>query len=55
MHPQYCAKEVLRAHANVGFALDGDADRVVVIDERTGTVVLGAGMLALFTARDPSK
>ncbi|MEY4579987.1 MAG: hypothetical protein RL701_4690, partial [Pseudomonadota bacterium] len=34
MHPEHCAKEVLRNRAHVGFALDGDADRVVVIDEK---------------------
>ena len=50
MHPQYCAKEVLRAHANVGFALDGDADRVVVIDEK-GRQVNGDAVMALCATR----
>lgn len=50
MHPEYCAKEVLRNKAHVGFALDGDADRVVVIDEK-GRQVNGDAVMALCATR----
>jgi len=50
MHPEYLAKEVVRYRADVGLALDGDADRLVLVDER-GEVVDGdklMGVLALY-------
>ncbi len=50
MHPEYLAKEVLRYRADVGVALDGDADRLVLVDER-GEVVDGdklMGVLAVY-------
>jgi len=50
MHPECCAKEVLRSKAHVGFALDGDADRVVVIDEK-GRQVNGDAVMALCATR----
>jgi phosphoglucosamine mutase len=50
MHPAHCAKEVVRSHAHVGFALDGDADRVVVIDEK-GREVNGDAIMALCATR----
>lgn len=50
MHPGACAKEVLRRKADIGFALDGDADRVVVVDER-GRVVNGDAIMALCATR----
>jgi phosphoglucosamine mutase len=50
VHPEYCAKEVMRAKAHVGFALDGDADRVVVIDEK-GRQVNGDAVMALCATR----
>ena len=34
LHPQGLAKAVRQYRADVGFALDGDADRLVVVDER---------------------
>jgi phosphoglucosamine mutase len=50
MHPEGLAKEVVKFRADIGFALDGDADRLVVVDERgeivDGDKVLGA--LALY-------
>jgi phosphoglucosamine mutase len=50
MYPQTLAREVVRYRADIGFALDGDADRLVVVDEKgeiiEGDKVLGA--LALF-------
>jgi phosphoglucosamine mutase len=50
VHPEHCAKEVKRSHAHVGFALDGDADRVVVIDEK-GRQVNGDAIMALCATR----
>jgi phosphoglucosamine mutase len=50
LHPQTVADEVKRLRADIGVALDGDADRLVVIDELGGEVngdqLLGA--LALY-------
>jgi phosphoglucosamine mutase len=50
VHPDHCAKEVIRVKADVGFALDGDADRVVVIDEK-GRQVNGDAIMALCATR----
>jgi phosphoglucosamine mutase len=50
MHPEHCAKQVLRHRAHVGFALDGDADRVIVIDEK-GRQVNGDAIMALCATR----
>jgi len=50
MHPESLAKEVLRYRADVGVALDGDADRLVMVDEK-GDVVDGdklMGVLAVY-------
>ncbi len=46
MHPEYLAKEVLRYRADVGIALDGDADRLVMVDER-GEVIDGDKLMAV--------
>lgn len=50
LFPAHLASEVLRLRADVGFAFDGDADRLVVVDEEGkiahGDVLLG--VLALF-------
>ncbi len=40
MHPEYLAKAVLEYRADLGIALDGDADRLVLVDEK-GEVVDG--------------
>lgn len=45
LHPEAAARAVLRHGAQVGFALDGDADRLVAVDER-GQVVDGDALLA---------
>lgn len=46
MHPQDLANEVLKYRADIGFALDGDADRLVVVDNMgkiiKGDILLGA-------------
>ena len=34
MHPENVAKLVREYRADIGLALDGDADRLVVIDEK---------------------
>lgn len=50
LHPQGLAKAVRQYRADVGFALDGDADRLVVVDEK-GSVIDGdklLGALALY-------
>jgi len=50
MHPETVRKGVLEHHADVGIALDGDADRVVMVDENA-QVIDGDTMLAI-CARD---
>jgi phosphoglucosamine mutase len=50
LHPDNCAEMVLKYRADIGICLDGDADRLVVIDHEGG-VVPGdqlLGILALF-------
>jgi len=50
MHPETLAKTVIDKRADIGIALDGDADRVVLVDEQ-GEVVDGdklMGVLAIF-------
>jgi phosphoglucosamine mutase len=49
-HPQACQRAVLERRADLGLALDGDADRVHLIDE-TGAVVDGDQIMALIAAR----
>jgi len=39
-HPEALSKKVLETRADIGIALDGDADRIVVVDEK-GEVVNG--------------
>ncbi len=50
VHPEACAREVVRRRADVGIALDGDADRVIVIDEK-GEKVDGDVVMALCATR----
>ncbi len=40
MHPELLSQKVIETRADIGIALDGDADRIVVVDER-GEVVDG--------------
>ena len=44
MHPEILGKEVRKLRADVGFAFDGDADRLVVVDEN-GDVIDGDKLL----------
>jgi len=46
MHPEALAKVVLESRADVGIALDGDADRLVMVDE-TGEVIDGDKLMAV--------
>jgi len=46
LHPKGLADEVKRLRADIGFAFDGDADRLVVIDEK-GEIVDGDKLLAV--------
>jgi phosphoglucosamine mutase len=50
LHPEHVAREVLRRGAAIGIALDGDADRVIMVDER-GQVVDGDAVMALCALR----
>jgi len=45
-HPEVLAEEVLKTEADVGFAFDGDGDRLIAVDE-TGTVLTGDQILAV--------
>ncbi|MGE5632820.1 MAG: phosphoglucosamine mutase [Caulobacteraceae bacterium] len=46
-HPQNLQKLVLESGAHVGLAFDGDADRLIAVDNR-GQIVNGDHMLAIF-------
>ena len=48
-HTAALIAEVLRTKANVGFAFDGDGDRVIAVDEK-GNVLTGDRMLAIYSA-----
>ena len=49
-HPETAAEAVVAHGADVGICLDGDADRVILIDEQ-GRVADGDQIMALFAAR----
>ena len=46
LYPEAVASKVLETRADVGLALDGDADRLIVVDEK-GTVLDGDQIIAL--------
>ncbi len=48
LHPQALARAVVAHGAQVGLALDGDADRLIVVDEK-GNVVDGDALMAICT------
>jgi len=50
LHPEKVAAEVRRTHAAIGVALDGDADRVILTDER-GEIVDGDQIMAILGTR----
>lgn len=45
-HPHALAKAVLKHDADIGIALDGDADRVIIVDEK-GTIIDGDQLMGL--------
>jgi phosphoglucosamine mutase len=49
-HPEVAAEAVRKHRADLGISLDGDADRVMIIDE-TGTVADGDQIMALIAGR----
>jgi len=49
-HPEAAAKKVLETGAHVGICLDGDADRLILIDE-TGRVADGDQIMGLIATR----
>jgi len=50
LHPDHARAEVVRRGAQIGIALDGDADRVIVIDEK-GQIVDGDAVIAMCATR----
>ena len=50
LHPNLVATEVKKRKANLGIALDGDADRVIFVDEK-GEIVDGDAVMALCGTR----
>ena len=50
LHPETLGAEVLKRKAHLGVALDGDADRLIVVDEQ-GSVVDGDAIMALCARR----
>ena len=48
-HPEALAAEVLRQKADVGFAFDGDGDRMIAVDDK-GNVLTGDQALAICSA-----
>jgi phosphoglucosamine mutase len=49
-HPETCAHEVVRKKAHLGLCLDGDADRLILVDEH-GKVVDGDAVMSLVATR----
>lgn len=50
LHPEHAAREVIRSRAQIGIALDGDADRVIIVNE-AGNIVDGDAIMALCGTR----
>jgi phosphoglucosamine mutase len=50
LHPDHMKAEVLKREAHIGVALDGDADRVIMVDEK-GEIVDGDAIMALCAQR----
>jgi phosphoglucosamine mutase len=50
LHPEHVCAEVLKRGAAIGIALDGDADRVIIVDEK-GQIVDGDQVLAMCASR----
>src|SRR5688572_8385633 len=50
LHPELIAEEVKRSGAQLGIALDGDADRVILADEN-GNIIDGDQVMAILATR----
>ena len=50
LHPDHVRAEVVKRGAAIGIALDGDADRVIVVDEK-GQIVDGDQLMAMCAAQ----
>ncbi|MDP3279358.1 MAG: phosphoglucosamine mutase [Deltaproteobacteria bacterium] len=50
LHPEHMARVVREKNAHLGIALDGDADRLIVVDEQ-GQVVDGDAIMAMVAKR----
>ncbi len=50
MHPDHVRAEVVRRGAHMGIALDGDADRLILVDEK-GQIVDGDAVMSMCAAR----
>jgi phosphoglucosamine mutase len=50
LHPEHVVTEVKSREASIGIALDGDADRVIIVDEK-GQIVDGDVIMALCATR----
>jgi len=50
LHPDNVRAEVVRRRAHIGIALDGDADRLIVVDEK-GQIVDGDAVMAMCASR----
>jgi len=50
LHPDNARAEVVKRGAQIGIALDGDADRVIIIDEK-GQIVDGDAVMAICASR----
>lgn len=48
LHPEVLSKEVKKLKANVGIALDGDADRIIMVDEN-GEILDGDEIIAIIS------
>ncbi len=48
-HPEVLADRVVQSNADVGFALDGDGDRLIAVDEK-GSIITGDQILAVSAA-----
>ncbi len=46
LYPQYIQEKVLELRADIGIALDGDADRLILVDEK-GTILDGDQLMAI--------
>jgi phosphoglucosamine mutase len=50
LHPEILSKEVVEHRADLGFAFDGDGDRLIAVDER-GRILTGDQVLAVCAVR----